>query len=336
MRKMSFDQAIESAIVQAMVEDDRIIIMGEDVHTNRTNIVSRFSDRVFPTPISESAFLGAGVSAAMAGLRPIVELWMVDFICVAFDAIVNHATKIYDFSGKKWKVPLVVRTSAGGGFGDGGQHEQMLYGSIASIPGMKIVVPSNPADAGGLMLSAIKDEDPVLYLEHKLLSDHLLYYLGGSGRDTVEFDVPPDGVEGEVPDRWEPLEFGILNVLREGTDITIVSLGVSVHRCMEAAAELEKEGISAEVLDLRTVVPLDIDGIQKSVERTGKLLVVDEDYKQFGLTGEIAASLLERGHKFDYGRVATEGTIPFSRQLEDETLPNVERICKECKKILKK
>ncbi len=336
MKKMSFSQAIEDAIIQAMLEDDRIFIMGEDVHTNRTNIVARFSDKVIPTPISESAFLGAGVTAAMAGLRPIVELWMIDFICVAFDAIVNHATKIYDFSGKRWKVPLVVRASAGGGFGDGGQHEQMLYGSIASIPGIKIVVPSNPRDAGALMLSAIYDEDPVIFLEHKLLSDHLLHYLGGSGRDTVEFNVPPHGVEGEVPDKWEPLEFGKLNVLREGTDITLVSLGVSVHRCMDAAIELDKTGISAEVLDLRTVVPLDVVGMKNSVEKTGKLLVVDEDYKKFGLTGEIAASLLETGLKFDYGRVATEGTIPFSRQLEDEVLPNVEKIISACKRLIKK
>lgn len=335
MRKMSFSQAIEDALIQAMLKDDRIIIMGEDVHTNRTNIVARFSDRVLPTPISESAFLAAGVTAAMAGLKPVVELWMIDFICVAFDAIVNHATKIYDFSGKKWKVPLVVRASCGGGFGDGGQHEQMLYGSIASIPGIKIVVPSNPADAGAFMLSAIQDEHPVLYLEHKMLTDNLMYFLGGSGRDTVEFDIPPNGVEGEVPDKWEPLEFGKLKILKEGTDITFASLGVSVHRCMEAASDLEKDGISAEVLDLRSVVPLDIEGIRKSVEKTGKLLVVDEDYKQFGLTGEIAACLLENGVRFEYKRIGTETTIPFSRQLEDQTLPNVEKILKKCKKMVK-
>lgn len=336
MRKMTFSQAIEDALIQAMIKDNRIIIMGEDVHTNRTNIVARFSDRVFPTPISESVFLGAGVTAAMAGLRPIVELWMIDFICVAFDAIVNHATKIYDFSGKKWKVPLVVRASCGGGFGDGGQHEQMLYGSIASIPGIKIVVPSNPADAGALMLAAIEDEDPVIFLEHKMLTDNLMYFLGGSGRDTVEFNIPPNGVEGEFPDKWKPLEFGKLNILKEGVDITVASLGVSVHRCMDAVEELEKEGISAEILDLRTVVPLDVDGIAASVNKTGKLLVVDEDYKQFGLSGEIAACLLEKGIKFEYGRVATEGTIPFSRRLEDEALPNVEKILTECKKMVKK
>lgn len=333
---MTFSQAIEDALIQAMLEDDRIIILGEDVHTNRTNIVARFSDRVFPTPISESVFLGAGVTAAMAGLKPICELWMVDFICVAFDAIVNHATKIYDFSGRKWKVPLVVRASCGGGFGDGGQHEQMLYGSIASIPGIKIVVPSNPADAGAFMLSAIQDDHPVLFLEHKMLTENLMYFLGGSGRDTVEFDIPSNGVEGEVPDKWEPLEFGKLNILKKGSDITIASLGVSVHRSIDAAEELEKEGISAEVLDLRTVVPLGIDGIAASVNKTGKLLVVDEDYKQFGLSGEIAASLLEMGIKFDFGRVATEGTIPFSRKLEDQTLPNVEKILNECRKIMKK
>jgi pyruvate/2-oxoglutarate/acetoin dehydrogenase E1 component len=337
MRKMSFDEAIEDALMHAMLQDDRIIIIGEDVHTNRNAIIARLSDRVFPTPISEASFLNAGITAAMAGLRPIVELWMIDFLAVAFDAVVNHATKIYDFSGRKWKVPLVIRAPCGGGLYDGGQHQQMLHGSIASIPGIKIVMPSNPADAGRLMLAAIQDEDPVIFLEPKLLSDQLLYYLGGGGRDTMEFDVPPNGREGEVPDKdkWESLEIGKSNILREGKDITIVSLGVSVHRCMDATKNLEKEGISAEVLDLRSVVPLDIEGLRTSVEKTGRLLVVDEDYKKFGLTAEIAASLLELGVKFDYSRVATEGTIPFSRKLEDDALPNVEKILIEAKKIMK-
>ncbi|MBN2156019.1 MAG: pyruvate dehydrogenase [Candidatus Lokiarchaeota archaeon] len=326
MKRMNFDEAIENAIIQAMLEDDRIIIMGEDVHTNRSALVARFSDRIFPTPISEASFLGAGITAAMAGLKPIVELWMIDFICVAFDAIVNHATKVYDFSGKRWGVPLVIRAPCGGGLGDGGQHEQILYGSIASIPGIKILLPSNPADAGGLMLAALQEKHPVIFLEHKLLSEQLLYYLGGSGRNTVKFDVPENGIEGEVPDHWVPLEIGKLKVLKEGTDLTMVSAGVAVHRCMDAAIELEKQNISAEILDLRTIVPLDIDNIAASVQKTGKILIVDEDYKQFGLSGEIAASLLERKLNFTYQRIGTETTIPFSPQLEVKTLPSVEKI----------
>ncbi|MCP4761209.1 MAG: pyruvate dehydrogenase [archaeon] len=337
MVKMGFAQAIESALMQAMEEDENIIIMGEDVHMLRLNLFSRFGKkRVKFSPISESAFTGAAVASAMAGLKPIVEVMLIDFISVAMDSILNHASKIYSFSGNKWKVPIVYRCACGGGYGDGGQHEQSLWGWLAHIPGLSVVVPSNPADAGGLMLTAIEEEHPVIYCEHKLLTDYWLGYLGSGGRTTVSYDVPADGVDGEVPERWEPIPLGKLNCLREGKDITMVSLGVSVHRCLEAAIKLEKDGISAEVLDLRSVVPLDLDAIIKSVIKTGNVLVVDEDYKAFGLSGEICAILAESKLKFNYGRVCTEKTIPYNRELEDLTLPNTHKIIEKTLKILKK
>ncbi|MFX0041735.1 MAG: alpha-ketoacid dehydrogenase subunit beta [Candidatus Hodarchaeota archaeon] len=344
MTEMGFSQAIVSAIAQAMAEDENVIIMGEDVHTLRIpillpkpNLFIRFGkERVKYTPISESAFVGAAVTAAMAGLRPIVEVMLVDFIGVTMDAILNHAAKISFFSGNIWNVPLVIRTACGGGYGDAGQHEQSLWGWLAHIPGLSIVVPSNPADAGGLMLSSIYEDNPVIYFEHKLLADYWLDYMGSGGRTTVSFDVPEKGLEGEVPDKWEPIPLGKLNQIREGDDVTLVSVGVGVHRSIEAANILEGKGISAEVLDLRSVVPLDVEGIKKSVSKTEAVLIVDEDYKNFGLSGEIGAILLEEGLSFKYGRVCTENTIPYSRELEDQALPNTKRIIDEALKILKK
>jgi len=205
---------------------------------------------------------------------------------------------------------------------------------LAHIPGLSIVVPSNPADAGGLMLSSIYEDNPVIYFEHKLLTEYWMEYMAIGGRTTISLDVPKQGREGEVPDKWEPIPLGKLNRMKEGKDISLISLGVSVHRCVEAANILEGKGISAEVLDLRTVVPLDIENIKKSVEKTGAMIVVDEDYMRFGLSGEISASLLEEGLSFKYGRVCTENTIPYSIKLEEQALPNTERIVNKVLKIL--
>ena len=315
MRDMTFADAIEDALRYSMKEDANIVILGEDVHTLRVNLFTQFGhERVRRTPISESAFVGAAVTAAMAGLKPIVEVMLVDFIGVAIDALLNHAAKTYAFSGERWNVPLVVRASCGGGYGDAGQHEQSLWGWLAHIPGLMVVVPSNPADAGGLMLSAIHADHPVVYLEHKLLADYWRDYLGSGGRNTVSYDVPEKGEFGPVPDNWEPLLIGKANCLREGNDITLISLGVSVHRCLQAADVLQEE-ISTEVIDLRWVSPLDVDTITSSVKKTGKVVVVDEDYLQFGLSGEVCALLAERNITFDYRRVCTETSIPFSREL---------------------
>jgi pyruvate dehydrogenase E1 component beta subunit len=335
MKTMGFADAIDDALGQAMADDSRVVVFGEDVHTLRLPLFTRFGEsRVRPAPISEAAFLGAAVGAAMAGLRPVVEIMMVDFIAVAVDALLNHAAKLEAFSDGKWKCPLVVRAACGGGYGDAGQHEQSLWGWLAHIPGLTVVVPSNPADAGGLMLSAIEDEGPVVYMEHKLLADYWLDYLGGGSRKTVRFDVPKDGASGPVPDKWKPLPLGKAAVCREGSDITLVSLAVGVHRCLEAAKELEKKGVSAGVLDLRTVAPLDKDTVCQVVAKSGRLLVVDEDYKGFGLSGELAAMMLESGVKVKYGRVCTEETIPYSRELEGEVLPNTRRIVEAALKLM--
>ncbi len=336
MKTKTFANAIEDALAQAMANDKRIIIFGEDVHLLRVNLFSRFGkERVLPMPISESAFVGATVTAAMAGLRPVVEVMMVDFIGVAMDAVLNHASKVEMFSGGKWKVPMVIRAACGGGYGDGGQHGQSLWGWLAHIPGLSVVVPSTPEDAGGLMLSSLEHEGPVIYLEHKLLAEYWLDYLGAGGRETVQFDVPPEGAEGPVPDKWEPIQLGKAVARREGQDITIVSLGVGVHRSMEAAEVLADQGVSATVYDLRTVVPLDKDEICRSVSDTGRLLVVDEDYKGFGLSGELAAVVIEEGIHFRFGRVCTEDTIPYARHLEDEALPNRKSIVEAALRLMK-
>lgn len=335
MKTKTFADAIEDALSLAMANDERIIILGEDVELIRVNLFSRFGgDRVRNTPISEGAFLGAAVTAAMSGLRPIVEIMLVDFIGVAMDALLNHAAKINSFSGGRWNVPLVVRTACGGGYGDGGQHEQTLWGWLAHIPGLSVVVPSTPADAGGLMLSAIVSDVPVIYLEHKLIADYWLDYMGGSSRKTVQFDIPEEGAKGPVPDKWQPIPLGNAVMRKTGNDLSIVSVGVGVHRAIEAANKLEKDGISASVMDLRSVFPLDKSAVIETVKQTGRLLVVDEDYQNFGLSGELAAITLEAGLNFKYARVCTSETIPYSRKLEDSVLPNTNSIIEAAKKLL--
>ncbi len=335
MRTMFFTQAIDDALAQAMADDPRIVLLGEDIPLLRRNLLVRFGPRrVLGTPISESAFLGAGVAAAMSGLRPVVEMYMVDFLGVCLDALLNHAAKVQVFSGGKWTAPFVVRAPCGGGYGDGGQHEQSLWGWLAHIPGLTIVVPSTPADGGGLMLAALQHDGPVIFLEHKLISETWLEFLGSGARRTVQFDVPAEGVKGAVPKKWEPLPIGQAAVRRAGGDLTIVSVGVGVHRALEAAQTLEAEGISAGVLDLRTVSPLDKTAVCAAVARTGRLLVVDEDYEGFGLSGELSAVVLEAGISCKYARVCTQTTIPYARHLEEQSLPNTQRICVSARQLM--
>jgi len=335
MARMKFSEAIDRAVAEAMARDDRIIVMGEDVPMIRSSLLARFGPgRVLKAPISEAAFTSAGVGAAMAGLRPIVEIWMVDFIGCAMDPILNHMAKIEALSGGRWKCPLVIRTGCGGGYGDGGQHEQALWGMLSGIPGLTVLVPSHPADAFGLMKSALAHDGPVIFLEHKLLSEQLLEYLGRMGRDTVSFDVPAEGVEGEVPENLPAVPIGSAKVMRKGRDVTIVSLAVGVHRSLEAAKKLAVEGVSCEVIDLRTTRPLDRATLVSSVSRTGRLLVVDEDYRECGLSGEVGAIALEEGLQPGYARVCLEGTLPFSRRLEGEALPNAQRIAAAARKLL--
>ena len=335
MRSMRFTQAVDDALATAMAEDPNIVVLGEDVPLLRRNLLVRFGPgRVRGTPISESAFLGAGVAAAMAGLRPVVEVYMVDFLGVGMDALLNHAAKLETFSGGGWTAPVVVRAPCGGGYGDGGQHEQSLWGWLAHIPGLAVLVPSTPADAGGLMLAALQQDGPVIFLEHKLLSETWLEFLGSGARRTVQYDVPAEGTRGKVPNRWKPLPLGEAVIRRPGTDVTITGVGVGVHRAVEAAQALDLEGISAGVLDLRTVSPLDRTAVREAVARTGRLVVVDEDYEGFGLSGELAALVLEAGISCRFARVCTRTTIPYARPLEDRTLPNTERICTAVRELL--
>jgi acetoin:2,6-dichlorophenolindophenol oxidoreductase subunit beta len=337
MRMMTFANAIEDALCEAMAKDERIVIFGEDVHGLRMNLYVRFGERrVRPAPISESGFLGAAVGAAMAGLKPVVEIMLVDFLGVSMSALINEAAKIEAFSGGKWKVPMVVRSSCGGGYGDGGQHEQALWGWLAHIPGLSVVVPSTPADAGALMLSALQNEGPVVFLEHKLLSDYWLEYMGSGGRSTVSFDIPVEGAQGQVPDNWDALPLGKAISRLDGNDIILVSVAVGVHRCIEASRVLKDMGISAGVIDLRSIAPLDRETLCTAVSKTGRIIIVDEDYRVFGLSGELAAILLESGVSFKYRRVCTEQTIPYSRQREDEVLPNVKRIVDAAGELLDK
>jgi pyruvate dehydrogenase E1 component beta subunit len=336
MRKMFFTQAVDDALGQAMSKDPSILVMGEDVPLlRRSLLVNHGPDRVLGTPISESSFLGAGIAASMAGLHPVVEVYMVDFLGVGMDSLLNHASKLETFSGGNWTSPVVVRAPCGGGYGDGGQHEQSLWGWLAHIPGLTVLVPSTPSDAGGLMLAALQHNGPVIFLEHKLLSEMWLEFMGSGGRRTVSYDVPSEGKKGVVPKNWKPLPIGEAIVRRSGSDLTMISVGIGVHRALEVADLLEKDGISSEVMDLRTVSPLDKEAIRKTVKRTGHLLVIDEDYEAFGLSGELSAIVMESGITCKYARVCTQTTIPYARNKEDQVIPNVHRINNAARNLLK-
>jgi pyruvate dehydrogenase E1 component beta subunit len=258
----------------------------------------------------------------------------VDFIGVALDQLLNHAAKLEAFSGGRWQAPLVVRAACGGGYGDAGQHEQALWGLLAGIPGLSVVVPSTAADAAGLLLSAIAHPGPVVFLEHKLLSEQWLDYVGGASRAGVDFDVPAAGAHGEVAHEPSPVPLGVAALRRPGTDLVMVSLGVGVHRCLEAADRLAAEGLSTAVLDLRSVAPLDSEAVLDLATRTRRVLVVDEDYTRGGLSGEVAALLAERGVAAAYARVTTEETIPYARGLEAAVLPNVGRIVERARVLV--
>jgi pyruvate dehydrogenase E1 component beta subunit len=334
MSRVTFAEAIDEVVAERMASDPWTVIFGEDVQLIRRNLYARFgARRVRNAPISEAAFLGAAVGAAMAGLRPVVEIMMADFPTVAMDALVNHAAKLETFSGGAWRAPLVVRVACGGGYGDAGQHEQSLWGWLAHIPGLAVVVPSNPANAAGLMRMALDHDGPIIFLEHKLLANNWLDALGRGGRTAIAFDVPMAGARAErLPREWIPL--GTAAVLRAGTDLTLVSVGVGVHRALEAAAELERQAVSAGVIDLRSVSPLDLECLWGQVSRTGRVVVIDEDYLGFGLSGEVAARLLEAGVRPRFARVATKDTIPYARHLEHAVLPDTKKILDACRVLL--
>lgn len=322
-RKLTIARAMAEATAQAMRADPNVFVMGEDVGPlggvfgNTRGLHDEFgAERVRDTPISETAFIGAAVGAASDGMRPVVELMFVDFFGVCMDAIYNLMAKNTYFSGGKVKVPMVLMTSTGGGYSDAGQHSQCLYGTFAHLPGMKVVVPSNAHDAKGLMTAAIRDDNPVVFMYHKALQG--MGWLGTEKGATVP-----------VPEEAYSVEIGKAAVVREGRDLTLVSLGAGVHHCLRAARALEDEGFDVEVVDLRSLVPLDRETVRASVAKTGRLIVVDEDYHSFGVSGEIIASVVEHDHRLKSApaRVAyPDIPIPFAPTMEQWALPDADKI----------
>jgi pyruvate dehydrogenase E1 component beta subunit len=325
MAKKTYRQAINEALRQEMERDPRVVIMGEDVAGGMgapgeddawggplgvtKGLMPIFGrDRVLDTPISESSFVGAAAGAAATGLRPVAELMFVDFMGVCFDQIFNQAAKFRYMFGGKAVTPLVVRTMYGAGFRAASQHSQCLYPIFTHIPGLKVVLPSSPYEAKGLLISAIRDDDPVIFFEHKAMYD----------------------VEEEVPDEPYTIPFGEANLTREGDDATIVAFGRMVSFANEAADRLEKEGISCTVVDPRTTSPLDRDTILECVEETGRLVVVDEAHPRCGMAADIAGLVSE--HAFDALRApiklvtAPHAPVPFSPELEDLYIPSADKI----------
>ncbi len=331
-RILTVSRAMAEAIGQEMKRDKNVFVMGEDIGAYggifgaTQGLLEEFGEeRVRDTPISETAFIGAGVGAAMSGMRPIVELMFVDFFGVCMDAIYNLAAKNVYFSGGHFKVPMVLMTATGGGYSDAGQHSQTLHATFAHLPGLKVVAPSNAYDAKGLMTSAIRDDGPVLYMFHK-------------GLQGLVWMASPEGAATPVPEESYTIPFGEAKVAREGKDVTIVTLSMMVHRALEAAGALAGEGVEAEVIDLRTLVPLDREAVLSSVAKTGRLVVVDEDYRSFGLTAEILATVVET----DPGllraaprRVAYPNIpIPYSRPMEQFALPDAAKIADAVRETL--
>ena len=332
-RILTMAQAISEGIAQEMTSDANVFVMGEDIGSYggifgaTGGLLEKFGkDRIMDTPISETAFIGAATGAAAAGLRPIVELMFVDFFGVCMDQIYNHLAKNTYMSGGHVKLPVVLTTAIGGGYSDAAQHSQCLYGTFAHMPGIKVVVPSNAYDAKGLMIQAIRDDNPVMFMYHKgIMGLPWMAYFEGSSN--------------AVPEEAYAIPFGQAKIVKEGSDLTIVSISQMVQKAVLAANELAEQGIHAEVIDLRTLVPLDKESVLKSVRKTGRLLIADEDYLGFGLTGEIAALIAENLDtvtlKAPIKRLAVPNVpIPYSRPLEQFVIPQVANIVLAAQQLL--
>jgi pyruvate dehydrogenase E1 component beta subunit len=322
--RLTTAKAMVDGIAAEMARDPAVVYLGEDVGAyggifgSTTGLLDRFGpQRVIDTPISETAFIGLGIGAAVEGMRPIVELMFVDFFGVCMDQIYNHMAKISFESGGNVKVPMVLTTAVGGGYSDGAQHSQCLWGTFAHLPGMKVVAPSNPYDAKGLMISAIRDDSPVVYMFHKGVMG-----LAWMAKNPRAVDAVPEDAY-EVP-------IGRARVAREGNDVTVATISLSVHHALDVAEALSGEGIDVEVLDLRSLVPLDRDAILSSVGKTGRLVVVDEDYLSFGMSGEVVASVTDVDPSLlraPVARVAVPDVpIPYAHALEYAVLPRHDRI----------
>jgi len=330
-RTITFREAINEALAQEMERDESVIIMGEDnaggegspgemdawggVLGVTKGLYHRFPGRVLDTPISESAFIGAAIGAATAGMRPVAELMFVDFMGVCFDQIFNQAAKFRYMFGGKAVTPVVVRTMYGAGLRAAAQHSQCLYSLFTHIPGLKVVVPATPYDAKGLLTQAIRDDDPVMFFEHKALYD----------------------MAGPVPEEGYTVPFGEANVVREGGDVTIVTLGRMVHTSLEAAQRLAGEGVQCEVVDLRTTSPLDEDTVLESVEGTGRAVVVDEAHPRCSVAADISALIARRAFGALRAPIemvtAPHTPVPFSNALEDLYIPDAQRIVNAVKAV---
>lgn len=331
-RKISYQQAINEALAQEMRRDSSVFIIGEDVAGGAgapgeedawggvlgvtKGLYKQFPGRVLDAPLSEIGYVGAAVGAATQGLRPVCELMFVDFAGCCLDQILNQAAKFRYMFGGKAVTPLVMRTMVGAGLRAAAQHSQMLTSLWTHIPGLKVVCPSSPYDAKGLLIQAIRDNDPVIFCEHKLLYS----------------------MQGEVPEELYTVPFGEANYLREGDDITLVTYGRMLHLAMEAAANLARQGIDCEVLDLRTTSPLDADSILESVEKTGRLVVIDEANPRCSMATDISALVAQKAFVSLKGPIemvtAPHTPVPFSDALEDLYIPTAAKIEAAVHKVL--
>jgi len=316
MTEIDFREAIRSALDEELARDERVILFGEDVAVAggvfavTPGLQEKYGPaRVFDTPISELAMTGAAYGAAISGLRPVLEIMFGDFLALSMDSLINQATKYWFLTGGRHSVPLVIRSVVGAGGRFGAIHSQMPISWLMGVTGLKIVAPSSPADAKGLLKAAIRDDNPVLFFEHKRLY----------------------GTKGPAAD-GDALPLGQAAVVREGTDVTLVSAMKGVHDCLEAADQLAGEGVSAEVVDLRTIRPPDVETVVRSVRKTHRVVVVEEGPLTGGWAGEVLAGVTEAalGDLDDAWRIATDDSpIPYSPPLEDAFLPGPDRIAHE-------
>jgi len=340
MRKLPLSEAIREAMIQEMRVDPSVILMGEEVgrfngafHVSHGMLEEFGPERVWDTPISEAGFMGLGIGAALTGLRPIVEFQYADFMFCAMDQIVNEAAKLRLMSGGQASVPVVIRGPQGA-TGRAAQHSQSVEAYFMHTPGIYIALPSTPYDAKGLMTTAMRLNDPVMILEHKLL-----YGSASPGGGKAPSDKTVSEIGSEVPEEQYTIPFGRADIKREGSDVTIIATLVMVHRALAAAEELQSEGISCEIIDPRTIVPLDVDTIVESIRKTNRAVIVSEDVRRGGVGAEILAEINE--HAFVYldapvVRVNADNTpIPFGPASERNVIPQIEDIKQAVEDVLK-
>ncbi len=319
-RIITYGEALNEAHRLEMAANPDVVVFGENVSSSWRQVTKGLKeefgrDRVRDTPITETAFIGMGVGAAIMGFKPVVELMLVDFGLVAMDQILNQMAKSRSMSGGAVKVPMTLRAVYGAGTSSAATHSESLYSLFAHMPGLKVAIPSNPYDAKGLLISSIRGDDPVIFMEHRLLY----------------------AMEGVVPEKAYTVPFGMANLVREGSDVTVVATGLMVNKAVEAADQLDPK-CSVEVIDPRTIVPLDEEAILRSLMKTGKLVIVDEDYERCGFSAEVAAVAAEKGFQHldaPVVRVATPNVpIPYSPVLEKHILPSKEKIVKAISQLV--